>query len=195
MKDIKGYEGLYAITEDGKVWSYPKSSRNNKGMWLKQQHIKKERVNGTVYTIASVGLRKDKERKLFLVHRLVAETYIPNPENKPQVNHIRENSLLNFVDNLEWATQSENMIHAQKNGLLSQSTEKQIQARSKNGKTTGAINGMKSRRMFSMGEVDCIRKIHEIGKKSCRAIAIAYNCSNVTISNMCNYKSYLQEVV
>lgn len=190
MKDIKGYEGLYAVTKDGEVWAYPKSNRNKKGMWLKQHHIKKERVNGTVYAIASVGLWKDKKRKMFLVHRLVAETYIPNPENKPQVNHIRENSLKNLVDNLEWATQSENMIHAQENGLLIQFTKKQIKARSENGKTTGAHNGMKSRRMFSMAEVECIRQIHRITKKSYRKISRAYNCSVNTIINICNNKTY-----
>ncbi len=191
MKDIKGYEGLYAVTRSGRIWSYPKTKRNEKGMWLKPFIQSKKRVNGTIYSLASVGLRKNKKRRLFLVHRLIAITYIPNPENKPDVNHIDGDSLNNWDWNLEWNTKFENMQHAERTGLSNQHTEKQRKSRSKNGKKTGAVNGRKSRRLFSMSEVDCIRKLHEVGKKSCRAIAKIYNCSNVTISNMCNYKSYV----
>jgi len=193
MKDIKSYEGLYAVTKDGKVWSYPKSNRNKKGMWLKQHRIEKKRINGTKYIIVSVGLWKNKKRKLFLVHRLVAMAYIPNPKNKPDVNHKNGNSLINEEWNLEWNTKIENMQHAERTGLSNQFTEKQRKARSQNGKKTGAINGMKSRRLFSMGEVDCIRKIYEISKKSFRSIAKTYGCADKTIGNICNYKSYIQE--
>ena len=193
MKDIKGYEGLYAITEDGEVWSYPKKRSSRKGKWLKPFIQSKKRVNGTTYSLASVGLRKDKKRSLFLVHRLVAQAYIPNPKNKKQVNHKNGNSLKNYVDNLEWATGFENMQHAQKMGLLIQCTEKQKATRSHNGKKTGAINGMKSRRMFTMEEADCIRKIYKVTKKSYRSIARAYNCTANTIIKICNCKSYVQE--
>lgn len=64
-----------------------------------------------------VRLANDEGSKLKLVHRLVAQAFIPNPENKPQVNHINCNKIDNMVENLEWCSQLENMRHAHKNGL------------------------------------------------------------------------------
>lgn len=88
MKDIRNFEGLYAITEDGEVWSY----RANR--FLKQ----KTKASG----YKEVGLCRDGEQKWFLVHRLVAETYIPNPDNLPQVSHLDETRDNNCVSNLTW---------------------------------------------------------------------------------------------
>ena len=93
MKDIKGYEGLYAVTKDGKVWSY-----KNK-IFLKTS-------NSRGYI--KVNLIKDNKQKHFYIHRLVAMAFIPNPFNLPQVNHKDENKANNHVTNLEWCTQSYN---------------------------------------------------------------------------------------
>ena len=194
LKDISGYEKLYAITEDGRIWSYPKRVNSFNGAWMKLQlfiNMKKRNKPHKQYTIF---LNKNGRGKRFQVHRIVAQTFILNPENKPQINHLDGNSLNNNVSNLEWSTSTENMEHAIKMGLIDSYSGLQDQTRSENGKKTGAINGMKSRRMFTMTEADCIRKIHEVGKKSCRAIARVYNCSNKTISNICNYKSYIKEI-
>lgn len=95
MKDIKGYEGLYAITSCGKVWSY------------KSQKFLKPGDNGIGYL--KVGLWKEGKTKYRFVHRLVAEAYIPNPENKTDVNHKNEIKTDNYVNNLEWTTHKENM--------------------------------------------------------------------------------------
>ena len=93
MVDIKGYEGLYAITEQGEIWSYYlndfKSQTDNKGYKY-------------------VSLFKNGKSKFIAVHRLVAQTFIPNPNNLPEVNHIDENKANNNVNNLEWCTQKYN---------------------------------------------------------------------------------------
>lgn len=95
MKDIKNYEGIYAITEDGRVWSY----RNN--MWLKPStHYKGYQV---------VCLSVNGKAESFFVHRLVAEAYIPNPENLPEVNHKNEDKSKNHVENLEWTDRLRNI--------------------------------------------------------------------------------------
>lgn len=95
MKDIKGYEGLYAITEEGKVWSY----RNQK--YLKPREDK----NG--YLLVNLSFKG--KQTTFKIHRLVAEAYIDNPEGKDTINHKDENKQNNCVNNLEWMTRRENL--------------------------------------------------------------------------------------
>ena len=108
MKDIPGYEGLYAITEDGNVWSYPKH-RSTNGRFL---------VTFTDNGYKYVNLHKEKVMVKRRVNRLAALTYIPNPSNKPYVNHIDGIKSNNQVSNLEWNTARENCVHASENGLL-----------------------------------------------------------------------------
>jgi hypothetical protein len=98
MKDIKGYEGLYAITSCGKVWSY------------RRKKFLSPADNGHGYL--HVVLRKNGVNKHYRVHRLVAEAYIPNPENKSAVNHKDEIRNHNWVGNLEWATAKENINYS-----------------------------------------------------------------------------------
>ena len=113
-KYIKGYEGLYQISNYGNVKSLPKSDGNgNRERLLKQEVII---YNHTNYR--RVTLSKDGITKRFQVHRLVGFYFINNYENKPNINHIDNNGENNHVSNLEWVTHSENMLHAQKQGRL-----------------------------------------------------------------------------
>ena len=105
MEYIKGYEGLYSVTKDGKIYSH-----------IKKRFLKQSIKNG--YT--SVNLYKNKKYKTYRVHRLVAETYIPNLNNYPQVNHKDENRSNNSVENLEWCTSSYNINYGNRNKNFSQ---------------------------------------------------------------------------
>lgn len=103
FKDIPGYEGRYAISKDGEVYSYPKKTNNNAQIAGK---LMKPFLNNKGYYV--ISLIKNKLRKCIRVHRLVAYTYIPNPKNKPQINHKNFNKSDNRIENLEWCTASEN---------------------------------------------------------------------------------------
>lgn len=102
-KVIDGYEDLYEVSQNGEVKSLLKNRL------LKPWKHKKG------YLV--VTLTKDKKHNHFYVHRLVAEAFIPNPKNLPQVNHIDGNKENNCVTNLEWCNDDENRIHAYRNGL------------------------------------------------------------------------------
>ena len=94
-KDVKGYEGLYQVSNDGII----KNCRT--GL------IKSSRDNGHGYL--QIDLSKDGKVKTFYVHRLVAEAFIPNPLNLPEVNHKSENKQDNRVENLEYCDHKYNM--------------------------------------------------------------------------------------
>ena len=136
MKDITNYEGLYAATRDGKIWSYPKPCSSTNGMFLKAQLSLTKHNRTTPHRQLLVGLRKEGKRKVFQVHRLIALTYIPNPDSKPDINHIDGNPENNNVDNLEWCTKKENMRHEIETGLWDLYSESQIRIRKENGLKT-----------------------------------------------------------
>ena len=102
-KDVKGYEGLYQVSNTGKVKS------------LKRHIILKPSLNPKGYL--HIVLYKNAKSKAGIIHRLVAEAFIPNLENKPQVNHINGIKTDNNADNLEWCTNGENQKHAFALGL------------------------------------------------------------------------------
>ena len=112
-KDVVGYEGLYQVSNYGNV----KRIRfvNNKCSKPKELVIKKHIAwNGRI----QVDLSKEGKHKRTTVHRLVANAFIPNPNNLPQINHIDGNPQNNMVENLEWCDGAYNMKHAYQNNLM-----------------------------------------------------------------------------
>lgn len=116
-RQIKGYEGLYEVSNMGNVLSL---SRKTKGRWGKDKtspgRLLKLDKSGLGY--ARISLSKNGVTKKYHVHRLVAEAFIPNPDNKPCVNHLDNSRDNNVVSNLEWATHADNTNHAKKQGRI-----------------------------------------------------------------------------
>ena len=121
-KDIPNYEGLYQVSNLGRV----KSNHNGRG------HKPKILTNIPRNGYVSVLLCKNKSQKNVFVHRLVAECFVPNPENKPCVNHIDGNKSNPRSSNLEWCTQKENIAHAINTGLINPRKPKRAYSCSKN---------------------------------------------------------------
>lgn len=114
-KDVIGYEGLYKVSNLGNVISI------NYNGTKKSKHLSKN-LNHKGYEV--VHLTKTPKSKHVFVHRLVAMSFIPNPNNLPQVNHIDGNKKNNKVDNLEWCTNKYNYEHAVKTGLIKKEKQK-----------------------------------------------------------------------
>jgi len=120
-KDVKGYEGLYKISNLGRV---------NRLMHVRKLyhiHLKKfipvvfkDRILKSNMNKGYLGitLHINGSKKQCYIHRLIAEAFIPNPENKPEVNHKNGIKSDNRIENLEWVTHKENMIHAGRMGVM-----------------------------------------------------------------------------
>lgn len=142
-KWIEGYEGRYKVYRDGRIWSE-----------LNERFLKGSRSRG--YSTIIFG------RRGYIVHRLVAIAFIPNPENKPEVNHKNGIKNDNRVENLEWATTKENHHHARATGLLNY---------------VGEIHHMS--KLTAIQVID-IRTKHMNGE-SLNTLALKYDVSNITI--------------
>lgn len=175
FKDIEGYEGLYAVNENGNIWSYEKISPIgnkggviNRGGFVLKTYCTKRTAHQKVW------LYKDGIRKQHQVHRLVAQAFIPNPENLPLINHKDCDPTNNNVSNLEWCTAKQNSIHAYQNGRWTPPNQ------------LGSAN---SNSKFTDDDVQQIRKLHEsIG--SCAEIARQYKVNPKTINQIVNRKRW-----
>jgi len=112
MKEY-GKDNRYVVYKDGRIYrkEYTLRDKNNrqmtyKGIWVTPK------LSNTGYIVVSIN------RKWVQLHRILAETFIPNPENKKTVNHIDGDKKNYSLENLEWATHKENQIHAEESGLI-----------------------------------------------------------------------------
>lgn len=117
-KDIPGYEGIYQASTSGQIRTtegkVTHSVRHGKRIW--KSRVLKQKVSKD--NCCRVELYKNKKSKTWLVHRLVALTFIPMVEGKGYINHKDGNRLNNSIDNLEWCDHKENNNHAFDNGLM-----------------------------------------------------------------------------
>lgn len=128
----------------------------------------------------------DGKSRSMCIHRLLAMAFIPNPMNKPQVNH-RDGDKANFdLSNLEWVTDSENKLHAYANGLMAVTETKRAASR-ENAKKMHA-----ARRKFSLEDRESMKR-RKAGGESYRAIAKDFACDHTTIRDVCIGVSYPDE--
>jgi|LakMenEpi03Aug12_release.lakeMendotaPanAssembly.Ray.scaffolds.fasta_scaffold789846_1 hypothetical protein len=165
-KKIKGFEN-YEVSNFGRVKRNECTIVYSNGQVTKYKlkYLKLENSKG----YKRVTLCVNNKPKRFLVHRLVAEYFKPNTENKPCVNHIDGQSWNNHAINLEWCTHSENEIHSYK--VLGKKT-----------------NGIKSRKI-PLNEIQKIKSMHIYGVTQ-REISKMYNVSQSIISLIINNKTY-----
>lgn len=121
-KDIPGYEGLYQVSNLGRVKSLGRYVKKRYGLMWKKGKVLSAAKDNKGYLV--VVLCDNTKRQTFKVHRLVAMVFLENRNNKPQINHIDGNKQNNSVFNLEWCTQPENMTHAWNTGLQKRTHKK-----------------------------------------------------------------------
>ncbi len=171
-RSIKGYEGYYEVSNFGQVRSLDRTlERKNQSTIFCKGKILKLHINkqGYYYT----DLKKNGKRKKERINRLVAIAFIPNPKNKPQVNHINGIKTDNRAENLEWNTPKENISHAYDNGL------RKTGEKHHNAKLTNE-------------QVREIRKSYVYGSKEFSQYALAkkYGVSQDIIKKIVHNKSY-----
>ena len=117
-RDIKGFEGFYKVSHRGRVKSVERIIIRGKGI---RQPIRERILSPGMYRngYLFVGLQRKGKSKYCMIHRLVAEAFLPNPECKLEVNHKDGDKSFNHYLNLEWTTKEENEDHAVRTGLTS----------------------------------------------------------------------------
>jgi hypothetical protein len=162
-KDVEGYEGLYQVSNTEKVRSLDRYVKSRIGKRFAKGRVLKQMLGKFGYLTVYLCNKKGKKRKP--VHRLVAQSFILNPNNYLEINHKNGIKTDNRVGNLEWCTRSQNMKHAYINGLKSNRGEKHSQAKL----TEKQVVEIKSKIIQGCRNID---------------LAIEYNISAKNISNI-----------
>ena len=171
-RDIKQYEGLYQVSNLGRVKRLAKNSirKDGRPLGLREKILKnKPSNNGYIHTC----LTDKGESVFYLVHRLVAEAFIPNPKNKYSVNHKNTDKHDNAVTNLEWHTREEQMIHAVEKGKSGIKGEKNIRSK------------------LTQEQANQIRISYKKGNITQKELSEYYNVSRQLIGYIINHKRYI----
>jgi hypothetical protein len=164
-KPVEGYNGNYEISTTGLLMS-------NK---FKSPRLLKSPVSGAGYR--HLVLSKNNVHKTVLIHRLVAQAFLPNPENKPEINHINGVKTDNRLENLEWCTKSENSCHSLRTGLT-----KQIGETANNAK-------------LNERQIRVILHIKQIGKMPSTKVGKIFGVKPYTIREIWNKKRWKQVTI
>jgi DNA-binding transcriptional regulator YiaG len=170
LKDINGYEGLYYFDKEYKVCSY--KTRRELKYFISNSGYKR------------VNLYKDGKYKKMSIHRLIALNFIPNPENKKTVNHKDSDRLNNSLDNLEWATHSENNKHTHNNNR---------HKRSKDGERRRINAVIEKESKLTYSQAEDIRRLRKKTNLSYAKLAKMYNVSAFLIGRIIRKESYKNE--
>lgn len=173
-RDIKGYEGYYQVSNMGRVKSLErKIKRSRCGDATIKSKILKLWDTKDYYPYAHLCVCN--KRKLIKIHRVIAETFIPNPENKPCINHINGKKNDNRVENLEWCTYSENNFHAFRMGL------------NNNAKGEMSVNSK-----LKDDDIIEIKRLYFIEKKSLLEVSLKYGVCKGTIDEIIRCRNWKQ---
>jgi hypothetical protein len=177
-KDVIGYEGLYQVSNLGNVRSLDReiAPNNRVPYWRKGKICKQSKSNLGYMT---VGFTVNNVKVSKYVHRLVAEAFIDNINDYPQVNHIDCDKTNNRVDNLEWCTNSQNHTHASKNGLNKLHLHRVAYSGEKNGRS-----------LLTKEQVLEIKQKYIPYKYSAKKLAKEYNVSESCITHILNNTSW-----
>jgi len=170
-KDAVGFEGFYKISNSGRVLSMQRIIKNKRGKnYTVSEKILRQPINSHGYVRYSLMIEGHLLRSS-TAHRLVAIAFIPNPENKPHVNHIDGNKLNNHVSNLEWCTLQENAQHAFNNGLVKKMDIK--------------------RRKLSECQILTIREFYNGSRGQITTLSKKHKVTRATIRDIINKKTYI----
>ena len=170
-KDIEGYEGLYQVSNFGNIRSLETIAPSGKFV---KQIIRKQSKDKDGYCI--IGLNKNKSQKTYKVHRLVAKSFIDNPNNLPEINHKDEDKTNNKVSNLEWCNSKYNLTYGARKGMF--------------------IGEKNNNCKLSKKDVEEIRKQYKKRSREFNSIALGkkYGVSHTQIISIINGKSWKGEV-
>lgn len=189
-KDIEGYEGLYQVSNLGRVKRI--LFVNNIITKPTNKILSCNKIDNLGYP--QVALCKNGHRKYLRIHRIVAKSFIPNPNNYPCVNHIDGNKRNNCISNLEWCNHSYNTIHALNTGLIN--AEKRNKASKENikkaQKSSPCLKGGENSPSSVLRENDVIeiRRLYKNKEMSTRQLAEKYNVHISTIQRVLSRKTW-----
>ena len=170
-KEYVGYEGYYVVSDLGNVYSVDRWRNNRWGGYLQRGHPMTPQKDKQGYL--NIGLSKNNKSKTYKIHRMVAEMFISNPENKQEVNHIEGNKEDNRASMLEWMTPKENTQDAWNKGLA-----------------VGKMGKQNGRSKLIDGQVIEISNKYKTGKYTSRQLGKEYGVSKTVILNIINLKSW-----